>query len=270
MVTSARRIFNMFGGGLQLIKESVAELLFPPLCGFCDRPIKRHGLTCCPECQRQLRSIPAAACGTCGIPLSAFTAADLQICGRCLSTPPPYQTARYGYYYETSLRQGILRFKYAGHLHLADLLGGLLIEEFRRHYEGQPMDLIVPVPIHSRRIVHRGFNQSVVLSERLAAATGLPVERKLLVKTKDTPPQATLGRTERLKNLAGSFSVRHAERLRDKSILLVDDVATTGSTITEASKTIMKAGAGKISVLVLSLRRDDLPQGPQPSYNTNP
>lgn len=125
---------------------------------------------------------------------------------------------------------------------------------FRRHYDQEEFDLIVPVPIHRKRLVARGYNQTVVLGERLSNAIGIPLDRYTLVKTRDTLPQVGLARKKRKKNLRGSFGISEFGTVQGKSVLLIDDVATTGSTIAEASKTIMKADAAKVCVLVLAFR----------------
>jgi len=129
-----------------------------------------------------------------------------------------------------------------------------MIETFDRHFEPHEFELIVPVPIHPKRLLQRGFNQTVVMAERLSVASGIPLDRRSLRKIKDTPPQVGLPRPERIKNLKGSFGVRRSDRIRDSRVLIVDDVATTGSTIREASKTVMRARAASADVLVLTLR----------------
>ncbi len=149
-----------------------------------------------------------------------------------------------------------LRFKFAGALHVATALSQILIEAFRRHFQPADFDLIVPVPIHRRRLIHRGFNQVVVLAEKLSQDTGIPLDRTSFKKIKDTPPQVGLTRPARVKNLRGSFGIQRSNRIRGRKVLLVDDVATTGSTIAEAAKTIMRGGAARVDVLVLAVRME--------------
>jgi ComF family protein len=176
------------------------------------------------------------------------------LCGRCLTDPPPYRRARYGVRYEGELRKALVRFKFYGDLHAGRALSELMIETFGRYFEPKEFDLIFPVPIHQKRLLQRGFNQTVVMAERLSSASGIPLDRRSLRKIKDTPPQVGLPRPERIKNLKGSFGVSRSHRIRDASVLIVDDVATTGSTIREASKTVMRAGAARVDALVLGLR----------------
>jgi ComF family protein len=152
------------------------------------------------------------------------------------------------------VRNALVRFKYYGALHAARALSDLLIETFFRDLKPNEFSMIVPVPIHPRRLLQRGFNQTVVLAERLSQATSIPLDRRSLLKIKDTPPQVGLPRPERIKNLKGSFGVRSSSRIKDAKVLIVDDVATTGSTIREAAKTVMRGGAARVDALVLALR----------------
>jgi ComF family protein len=154
------------------------------------------------------------------------------------------------------LKEGIVRFKYAGRLYLSVALGNLLIDAFTRYFSVRDFDLIVPVPIHRNRLIARGFNQALIIAEKLGAATGIPVDRSCFGKIRDTPPQVGLSRSERLKNLKGSFGVIHKSAILRRRVLVIDDVATTGSTIAEATKTLLAAGAARTDALALALRSD--------------
>jgi len=176
------------------------------------------------------------------------------VCGRCLTHPPPYSRARYGFIYTVGLREGIVRFKYGGRLYLGTTLGYLLVDAFNRSFPAHDHDVIVPVPIHRKRLVARGFNQVIVMGEYLSRATDIPMDRSCFEKIRDTPPQVGLTRQERLKNLHKSFEVVRQSAIVGKRVLVIDDVATTGSTIAEAAKTLLAAGAARVDALVLALR----------------
>jgi len=149
---------------------------------------------------------------------------------------------------------GLIRLKYYGALHTAPALAQIAIDTFQQHFRHRDFDMIVPVPVHRTRLIRRGFNQSIVLAQRVSAATGISLKRTLLRKIKDTPPQVGLPRAARLKNIRGSFGVSHPHQLTDRRVLLIDDVATTGATIREAAKVLMKAGARRVDAVVLALR----------------
>jgi ComF family protein len=161
------------------------------------------------------------------------------------------------------LRDSLVRFKFYGALHLGRTLSEILIRAFHRYFDPTHYDLIIPIPIHRKRLTVRGFNQALLLAERLSSHTGIPVDRTTFRKTLDTPPQVGLSRHERVKNLRGSFAVSNPARIRDRRILLVDDVITTGSTIAEAAGTLKRGKASSVSALVLALRiglPDDRPR----------
>jgi ComF family protein len=242
---------------LLAFKESLWEVLFPPSCVFCDSVRAESATGLCIACRDSIRPVSQPFCRQCGIPVAGLSLQGTGLCGRCLNKPPPYRKTRYGVHYEALLRDALIRFKFYGALHLSRTLSHILVETFDRHFGSDEIDLIVPVPLHRRKLLERGFNQVAVLSARLAGSTGLPLDRFALRKVKDTPPQVGLRRAQRVANLRNSFAVRDSGKIRGKSILLVDDVATTGSTIMEAAKTLMRGGASDVSALVLALRTTD-------------
>lgn len=156
--------------------------------------------------------------------------------------------------YSGGFREALIKFKYYGALYVGRSLSHIMAQAFRRHFEAEEFDVVIPVPIHGRRLVSRGYNQTVVLGERFSAEVGIPMDRFSLLKTRDTPPQVGLSKEERKKNLRGSFGISDADAVRGKRVLLIDDVGTTGSTVAEAAKTIMKADAAGVCVLVSSFR----------------
>ncbi len=166
--------------------------------------------------------------------------------------------------YEGDLRKALIAFKYNGALHLGKPLGQFLIEAFRMHYADSPFDGIVPIPLHPKRLCSRGYNQVIIVGEKLSRASGIPLARTLLEKKDNRPPQARLSRRERAVNVRGAFRVAQPGRVKGRRILLIDDVATTGATVTEAAKTLMRSGASRVDVLVLAYRMitSEGPEGP--------
>jgi ComF family protein len=239
------------------VKEALLDTIFPRSCVFCDSaPVDPKSLLC-QRCLGSIRVISHPFCSKCGLPTAGLALQSDGLCGRCLSSPPPYRRARYGAYYEGRLREALIRFKYYAALTVGETLSDLLVATFRRHYDRDEFDVIVPVPVHRKRLFQRGFNQAVILAANLASKVTLPVDRRSLIKVKDTPPQAQLPRAQRVSNLRNSFSVRDPVNVLNKNVLLIDDVATTGSTLAEATKTLLKAGASRVDALVLALRTAD-------------
>ncbi|MBI5568450.1 MAG: ComF family protein [Desulfomonile tiedjei] len=247
------------------VRESFSSLLFPPVCSFCDALGTEEPFDLCRSCQCALKWVSPPFCEHCGRPLVGLSSDGINYCGRCLSAPPPYTRARYAVFYEGGLRDGLLRFKYHAALHVGGTLSALLIEAFEKYWRPEDFHLILPVPVHRKRLVQRGFNQALLLARKLSRVSGIPVAPRTLVKIRDTRPQVGLTLKERKINLSKSFGIACAQDVRDRSILLVDDVATTGTTLAEASKTILDAGAQSVQALALALRADGAGSS-QPSH----
>jgi ComF family protein len=244
------------------------DTLFPRSCVFCDSARVDPKSFLCQECLESIRVISHPFCSQCGLPIPGLALQSDGLCGRCLSSPPPYSRARYGVYYEGRLRDALIRFKYYAALAVGKSLSDVLIAAFRRHYDRDEFDMIIPMPVHRKRLFQRGFNQAVILAVNLASKVTLPVDRRSLIKVKDTPPQAQLPRAQRVSNLRNSFSIHDPVNVLKKNVLLIDDVATTGSTIAEATKTLLKAGASRVDALVLALRTADFFNPDQTTTNT--
>lgn len=245
---------SILSEGIHQFRMSLSDLFFPPVCGFCEAALREADSFLCDNCRDSVERVNEPVCVQCGLPFPGLAVAGAGRCGRCLTDPPPYDRARYALYYQGAVREALVRFKFAGALHIAFPLSQILSEAFRRHFQLVDLDFMVPVPIHRTRLIHRGFNQVVELAKRLSRDTGIPLDRTSLKKIKDTPPQVGLPRTARVRNLRGSFGIHHSNRIRGRKVLLVDDVATTGSTIAEAARTLMRGGAARVDALVLAVR----------------
>lgn len=174
------------------------------------------------------------------------------VCGACLARPPRWDQARAALAYDDISRQAILELKYAGRR------DGLAVMANWMTLAGQDVldetDLIVPVPLHYRRLAKRGFNQAGWLAQKVAGQTGIPVSVDALVRCKATPSQGGLTGRQRRQNVSGAFAVRKSrlKRVEGARITLVDDVYTTGSTLSACSLMLKRAGAVSVNVLVLA------------------
>lgn len=236
------------------LSAALLNLFFPLECGFCENMEEVEPRSfLCKGCRTAIREVQPPVCTVCGLPVPGLISADPGTCGQCMSSPPPYGRTRYGVYYEGAVREAVVRLKYEGRLYGIRPLSRLLIEAFARHFTSEQFDAIIPVPVHRSRLISRGFNQAVVLGKRLSKQTGIPLDRTSLQKTRRTPPQVGLPRERRLKNVRGSFGIAGTNKVKARRILLVDDVATTGTTIVEASKALLRGGADRVDALVLCL-----------------
>lgn len=154
--------------------------------------------------------------------------------------------------YEDSLQEAIHRWKYEGKIHLTPFFGKWMAEGLNRYWGPDLFDLLIPVPLHPKRLRERGFNQALLLVKEVSRRTGIPYRKRVLRKVRPTIPQVNLSGAEREKAVRGSFHIVGKEEVEGKSILLVDDVYTTGATVNECSKVLLAAGAERVDVLTLA------------------
>jgi ComF family protein len=253
---------------LREILTGIADLIFPPRCITCDNLLERHGpLPFCPPCLEGIRYIRSPLCPRCGVPFPVTEGAD-HLCGDCLTEEKPYAVARAAGRYEETLLTAIHRFKYRGRTGIGKILGGIMADFAAGIWDMKVFERIVPVPLHRRRLRERGFNQAVILARALSKRFGIPLDFMSLRRDLFTPPQVGLGRKERSANVHGAFSVRHPERIAGRRILLVDDVYTTGSTLAECARVLVRAKAESVAVLTLAraVHDHDLPPAPAPTF----
>jgi ComF family protein len=208
----------------------------------------------CPGCLEGLMPMEHPLCTCCGVMFKGRTGED-HPCGRCIESPPAFRLARAAVVYDRSMVAVIQRFKYKGKAHLAKPLGALLGAAFRCYWAGAGIDLVLPVPLHRRRLKTRGFNQSLLLIRELrrhGGVAGSAVETDILVRRRATSTQAGLRRSERRENVSGAFDVRHPERIKGKRVLLVDDVITTGATADACARVLLENDATRVDVLAVA------------------
>lgn len=240
--------------------EGLLDLLYPSACAVCGGDVAGRQ-SICDVCMAAvpLRDM-STCCSVCGKTLLTFeqaqnTTATL-LCSRCRSKRPSFDAARSAAVYSGSVRTMIHLLKYHGGYRAADDLSGLLHAAFLAYYANEAVDAIVPLPLHSRKYRRRGYNQAERLARSLSEKTGLPMDPKLLWRSKDTATQTKKSALERRKNMEDAFDVpaSAATRAYGKCLLLVDDVMTTGATFEDASRALRAAGAARI--LCLSVARD--------------
>jgi ComF family protein len=229
------------------------NLVFPPVCPTCKTLLggKGKNLIMCPDCHKAIRPVLPPYCPHCGLP---YPSGDKEghLCSPCLKQRWYFEIHRTCALYEGALKEAIHRFKYGGVFPLVSVFGDLLQPTFQNLTRDYPVDVMVPVPLHIRRLRERGFNQALLLVKELSKRTGIPYEERALKKIKDTPVQITLKKRERRKNLTGAFQVKDQEAIQGKTVVLVDDVYTTGATVNECSRALLKAGAERVAVLTVA------------------
>ncbi len=233
------------------IIKGLIDLIFPPLCAFCGCPLAEDETgEICPGCLRNVRFISPPICPTCGVPFVSQSGED-HLCGQCLRGKWHFSMARALGLYDGPLRDAIHALKYEGKPFLAKTLVGLLDRGYPFIDYGL-YDLLVPVPLHPKRLRERGFNQALVLGRAMARREGVPCMGFVLRKTRPSEPQIHLNPEEREKNVRGSFAVADPPKVRGKRVLLIDDVMTTGSTVDECARELSKAGATQVDVFTMA------------------
>jgi ComF family protein len=243
-------------GQLRRYWSRFVDLLFPPLCHACREFIPHNSeLLICEDCLVSAVPLVSPLCSCCGRPFPAFAGAD-HLCGRCITSPPPFVLARGALLFDGTTRALIHQFKYSGKVMLRRPLAQLAAVHLDSLVAALDADLIVPVPLHIKRLRQRGFNQAVLLGEVFAQRWSLPLQRNNLQRSRWTEPQVNLTAAARAENVRGAFTLADPAIVAGKRVLLVDDVYTTGSTVKECSRVLRNSGAGEVAVLTVARALD--------------
>src|SRR6266508_2999512 len=236
----------------------IVDWLYPPRCRACAGRIHGHDSEYfCASCRKNIHLVCHPLCQVCGRPFPDASGGD-HTCGVCLARPPHFASARAWACYpreeleELPLRQVVQKFKYGRKVSLGKPLGRLMARGCREFLGERQIDLIIPVPLHNKRLRWRGFNQSVLLARQIAGAYNIPMDPFVLRRDKATSPQTQLTEEERRRNVRAAFSLNPDRSIEGKSILLIDDVYTSGATVNECSRTLKKHGAEEVYVLTLA------------------
>lgn len=232
----------------------MADVIVPPVCLGCHTALAAHD-TLCPDCWREIDFIRPPLCDRLGLPMP-FDAGERMISAAAAASPPAYDRARAVARYDGTMRNLILALKFQDQHQARRLFGKWLVDAGRDLIADA--EVIVPVPLSRLRLVWRRFNQSAVLAQEVGRLTGRPFQPLALVRTRRTRPQPGLTRDEREANVRGAFDVPRAYVLdiSGRSVLLVDDVITTGATVAACARALRSAGARRVDVLALGLVTD--------------
>ena len=224
----------MFSSTRRRVRALVEAWALPQRCVFCGVARPDDGI--CAGCRNDLPGRGAARCPVCA---NLTTAA--QVCGECLSHRPSFSRTDVAASYRFPLDSAILRLKYGGDLAVAEPLAALLVQQMAHE---PPPDLLVPMPMAPSRLRERGFNQALEIARGLSGRLDLPLATDVCHRTRHTPPQASLPWDERRRNIRGAFACE--KDLSGKRVAIVDDVLTTGATLNELARTLLRAGATEV------------------------
>ena len=243
--------------GLAALRAGL-DFVLPPRCPGCGVQTGALGGLCL-ACWKETRFIAAPQCAQCGYPFELDFGAGAR-CGACLAEPPDYDRARAAVAYDDRVARIIIGFK---HTDRTDLAPGLACWMARAGAELlDAADLIVPVPLHPGRLFQRRYNQSALLARPLADMAAVPLAGGLIRRHRATPSQGRLSPSARRRNVEGAFRVDPTQtpRLKDRRVLLIDDVMTTGATVNALARRLKRDGAAAVDVLTLArVVREDAP-----------
>ena len=237
---------NKITNGIKMAGETAVQLLYPRHCPVCDRIVRPWGERACPECLRKLKPLAAPWCMQCGRKL----AEEAEYCGSCGPGKHGYIRGRSLYEYG-SAAGSIYRFKYGGRQEYADFYGEQMAEFLGDFIRAAKPEGMIPIPLHPRRLAVRGYNQAELLARAVGGRMGLPVYSDLLVRVKNTIPLKRLNSKERQNNLKKAFNIAPND-VKLKTILIVDDIYTTGATVDEAARVLRAAGVERVYFIALA------------------
>jgi ComF family protein len=215
------------------------DLLFPPACGGCGKT----GTRWCTDCQSNVPNVMAPLCDVCGLPQ-----AREGVCISCQKSPPRYKILRSWAVFDSPVREALIKLKYRRDMALGDAMS-TQVADFLSGL-GWSVDVLIPIPLGKRRRIERGYNQVEMISMPLAEKLGVKYTSSALIRARETRSQVGLSADERVKNVKGAFQAR--TKLQGKTILLVDDVATTGSTLSSGAEALYSAGAAEVYALTIA------------------
>lgn len=221
------------------------SVLFPKRCALCGRPVGWNE-TFCPACFHALPLIEGPVCPSCGRGVA-------DCC--CKGKPFAYERVAAPFYYEGLARNSIWRVKFRGHKSAAAGLGEFAAQTVRREYAGVTFNVALPVPMSRREQKSRGYNQAALFCRAIAENLAIPCREDLLLKPLETKPQHNCHAEQRWHNVEGVFQARRATELSGKTILLVDDVTTTGATFHECARVLRNAGAAAVYCVAIAAVR---------------
>ncbi len=228
----------------------LTELLFPRRCPICDKPVDKLGRYICNDCQEKVRYITTPYCMKCGKQLCD----DAQeYCKDCINTIHVFEKARALFEYD-SLKQSIYKLKYEGRREYSEYFGKQLAKHLGDEIRQWSPQALVPIPLHKKRLKKRGYNQALYIARALGKEMNLPVLEQLLFRQKETMPQKELNGKERQNNLKNAFKIGQND-VKLKTIIIIDDIYTTGSTMDAAAQCLKDAGIEQVYCISLTVGR---------------
>jgi ComF family protein len=248
--TRSRRAVTALFANVRRLSAAALDLLLPPVCSACRSPVaEAHAL--CGACWARLAPIERPYCERLGIPFG-YDIGEGALSAEAIAFPPPFDRARAAVLFEGPARDLVHALKYRDRTEVARLIGRMTARAGREILADA--EVLVPMPLHRRRLWTRKFNQAAAIADEIARHAGVPVEVEALLRIRATRPQVGLGEAERIANVRGAFRVAAARRgaIEGRRVVLVDDVLTTGASAAAATRALRRAGAARVDVLTFA------------------
>ena len=234
----------------------ILDLVFPRRCPICDKPVKPYGELICRECAKVPQPVGEYTCCKCGKPVDP----EEEYCSDCRVKKHIYYRGAAAFRYR-SVSGSLYRFKYEGRREYADYYGREMARALDRFIEeagpAHMPQILVPVPCSAQRIRKRGYNQAAVLAQKTSEIVQIPVDTDVLKRSKDTKAMRNMSASERQNNLKKAFHA-YGNSVRLKSIMLIDDIYTTGATVDACAQALLEAGAEEVSFLAFAIGENSL------------
>lgn len=230
--------------------QGLLDFFFPPLCLSCDERLLPDEEYYCGVCYGDFEYVPRPICSICGAPLGNRVIEKV-VCPDCPPRPIHFDRARAPLLYTGPVVPGVIAMKFNHRLEMAEYFARILFYYLKTEMKEEVFDGIVPVPLHPRRYLKRGYNQSEEMGMMLSQRMGIPLWPELMHRIRNTPPQTRLEHSQRKKNVTGAFEVVYPDPIKERHILLLDDVYTTGSTLNACASVLKAVGARKVTALTL-------------------
>jgi len=237
--------------GLREFLQAARDILFPLSCLGCGAGLHEHReISYCAACLQDVRLLLEPFCTCCGKPFDR-AAGKSHLCGYCLKNGWHFKQARAVVRYQPPVTEAVKIFKYRGRMHGLATFAALSRQYLAQQVLAQP-DVLVPVPLHIKRLRQRGFNQALILCRRIFPAWRDMLDPHILERQLWTQPQTGLSGSARRRNVRNAFRVRRPENIKGKKILLVDDVFTTGATVNECARILRRNRASEVNVFTFA------------------
>ena len=226
------------------------ELLFPRRCPICDKPVDKIGCYICKKCENALQYVEVPYCMKCGKGLKDETK---EYCMDCQNMEHFFHSGRALYEYEP-IKESLYRFKYEGRKEYAEFYGKEMAKQFGEQLKEWKVDAIVPVPMHIEKVKKRGYNQAFLIAKVLGKELNIPVRDEIVTRVRATSPQKQLNGKERQNNLKNAFKIGKND-VKLNTVVVVDDIYTTGATMDAVTECLKRAGVGKVYCISLTVGR---------------